>query len=668
MRNVVQSRVQGGHRENEHPTEDALQASNLTRYSVRHVRPYEVDGHDTPTPAPSSSAGRDRRTSAVSSALQIRSPAQTHTQTRAPYDTPIQPRRPAYNASSGPEFSRNPLVGEDSAYMKDPEGIYRFLAPSSTWSFCRRVLALLMQQSPGSDNPPDPFNYDGTAYRLRWKRISEDEDPDISNLPALDYALYFFNVVKFHLGQFSNIVDEESYLQNLDEFYVDTATKARSSRLWFAQYLLVLAFGKAFVGHASVGPSSSLPGVEYASRAMALLPDMSAVEGDGLFAIEVLCLASLYFQSIDMRIAAFQHIGQALRYCYVEGIHRHLPEGTVGSKLSQRCNTVWWTVYILDREFTALMGGPSTIPDEQITAVYPSQRDASLQAAAMTKQIKLSRLTARILTTVYSPGDDGGAFIENTQFILHALADLSTELNDLLASRFRDSLSQLPQMATRLILSYHHCIILTTRPLVMCVLQKYLSLSDTEKSIKMSLSPPVATLLHVCVDSAMNVIKQLQALREQDLLDSFLPFHLEDNFSSAFLCCIIDAIVPDMIPDQSWSTITHEILDTMISRGNISARLRKSELSQLQQLISPLTPSSISTSTATISGPPQTPGTAPDLTNTSTTADTSDPLHGDTSWDLDAVAGDFGLSTDDILDLADQFDMDSLAMPFSSCN
>ena len=92
-------------------------------------------------------------------------------------------------------------------------------------------------------------------------------------------------------------------------------------------------------------------------------------------------------------------IGQALRDCYVEGIHRHLPEGTVGSKLSQRCNTVWWTVYILDREFTALMGGPSTIPDEQITAVYPSQRDASLQAAAMTKQIKLSRLTARILTS-----------------------------------------------------------------------------------------------------------------------------------------------------------------------------------------------------------------------------------------------------------------------------
>lgn len=92
-------------------------------------------------------------------------------------------------------------------------------------------------------------------------------------------------------------------------------------------------------------------------------------------------------------------VGQALRMCYVEGIHRECPEEIHGAKLSQRCTNVWWSVYILDQEFSALMGAPSSIRDDDITVPLPSARDASMRAAALTLQIHLSRLTARILNS-----------------------------------------------------------------------------------------------------------------------------------------------------------------------------------------------------------------------------------------------------------------------------
>jgi hypothetical protein len=168
------------------------------------------------------------------------------------------------------------------------------------------VLALIGKHVPESNYLPDPWHLDGVAFKLHWASLRSDEVPDTTNLPPLDYALFLFNTVKFYFGHLFYIIDEPSYLQHLQELYRDPATKATSSRLWYAQYLLTLAFGKAFVVQSSSqeGPSGS----QYASRAMALLPDLSGIYCEPLDSIRALALAALYFQSIDMRVAAFQHV------------------------------------------------------------------------------------------------------------------------------------------------------------------------------------------------------------------------------------------------------------------------------------------------------------------------------------------------------------------------
>lgn len=79
-----------------------------------------------------------------------------------------------------------------------------------------------------------------------------------------------------------------------------------------------------------------------------------------------------------------------------------MPEAVVGVEHSRRCNTVWWIVYTLDRQLSSLIGAPSSVRDEDITVPLPLERDNSSIAAALTLQIKLSRLLATILTSASS--------------------------------------------------------------------------------------------------------------------------------------------------------------------------------------------------------------------------------------------------------------------------
>jgi hypothetical protein len=103
------------------------------------------------------------------------------------------------------------------------------------------------------------------------------------------------------------MIDEPAYLRELHEFYKNPAAKAASARPWYCQYLLVLAFGKAFLTQKNSGGAP--PGHQYASRAMALLPDLSgSIDDDPLACIQALSLGAVYLQSIDMRRAAFQHV------------------------------------------------------------------------------------------------------------------------------------------------------------------------------------------------------------------------------------------------------------------------------------------------------------------------------------------------------------------------
>ena len=99
-------------------------------------------------------------------------------------------------------------------------------------------------------------------------------------------------------------------------------------------------------------------------------PDLSGIDEDPLACIQALSLVSSIssvnrhekssFSTCESKPLSSKYlsdngitIGQALRGCIIEGIHRHVPEEICGPELSRRCRTIFWVVYMLNLEFSA---------------------------------------------------------------------------------------------------------------------------------------------------------------------------------------------------------------------------------------------------------------------------------------------------------------------------
>lgn len=142
---------------------------------------------------------------------------------------------------------------------------------------------------------------------MNWSRVNKEQQPDLTRLPSFDYALYLVNTVKFHLGSIFHIFDEDHFMRNLHEFYEEGSAKVGVDRLWYTQYLTLLAFGKSLLhSNRSSGPPQ---GTEFFCRAMAVLPEMGALHEEPILAAEVLCLIALYFHCLDMRQTAYSYVG-----------------------------------------------------------------------------------------------------------------------------------------------------------------------------------------------------------------------------------------------------------------------------------------------------------------------------------------------------------------------
>ncbi|OLN96028.1 hypothetical protein CCHL11_03248 [Colletotrichum chlorophyti] len=160
--------------------------------------------------------------------------------------------------------------------------------------------------------------------------------------------------------------------------------------------------------------------------------------------------------------------------------------------------------------------------------------------------------------------------------------------------------------------------------------------SDTRQSQTVSLTPPVASLLQSCVDSAQTVLRTLRVLGDEDLL--------------AFLLYLVRVISPSLLQDDTWCDNIKCVLDKMISKGSLVAPLRKLELSQLEHIMTAFTP---------VGEQPPTPSPS-----------TAHPQHHDhgsfldqmeePGWDIFDTSGMGGLSPQALLDLAERLDVEDL--------
>lgn len=157
----------------------------------------------------------------------------------------------------------------------------------------------------GERLPSENLLYEAEVYDLGWdgqRSLSPSPSLDPGALPSPDFAIYLINAVKFHCGQMFHIFDEEKFMEQFSQFHDSSADRSALYPLWYVHYLLILAFGKAFVVRTSKGRRP--PGADLFQQAMKLLPDITFLCAKPVESIEILCCAALYLQSLDHRSSA----------------------------------------------------------------------------------------------------------------------------------------------------------------------------------------------------------------------------------------------------------------------------------------------------------------------------------------------------------------------------
>lgn len=261
-----------------------------------------------------------------------------------------------------------------------------------------------------------------------------------------------------------------------------------------------------------------------------------------------------------------------MRVAISHGLHWDVQAQDVGEKSVHRCRRIWWTVYALDRRLSALSGTPISLRDEDITTLLSLENNDPTFFLG----VKISRLFGDVLYSVYSvDGKLAKRFYATVQSTLRAIAVLSDELSSYSAQCF----GEVSRSAAHLNLAYHQCIILTTRPFLFALLQRCLVNDKTPTSFKLTTS--AKGLVQICIDSAMQILTILSNLIQHDLIDAFLPFDLDSASSAAFVLLMAANIHPKLLPSRDWLDIAYNVFDTMTSRGNALAAIRRSEVEEL---------------------------------------------------------------------------------------
>lgn len=118
-----------------------------------------------------------------------------------------------------------------------------------------------------------------------------------------------------------------------------------------------------------------------------------------------------------------------MRVALGQGFHSDMPPEYLGEKAVERGRKIWWTVYVLDREMTCLMGQPQSIHDDDIRTRLPQTSMSPSRVAALDMHIRICRCIASVGRGIYGAnGRLHEKFLLSTKSVLASVAGLADEL------------------------------------------------------------------------------------------------------------------------------------------------------------------------------------------------------------------------------------------------
>ncbi|KAM0420771.1 hypothetical protein ACHAPT_011432 [Fusarium lateritium] len=417
-------------------------------------------------------------------------------------------------------------------------------------------------------------------------------------LPRLSYAEYLTNTVVMHFGSLYSLFEPEAFLRKLRTFYSERGRgRATDATLWHIQMLLVLAFGKSILSreHSEQGPS----GMTYFTHAIEAMPDARRLYEHPLLSIEILCLAALFMHATDLLQESYLTIGQALRMSVTKVMNKLFPEALQPPNVDYQ-RRLWWTVYCIDRKSAAMLGSPSLMRDDEISIPFPDTRGGDEAQNVFAIHARISSHLGKILdgtslkrplsghsssqmAVIYGIHDQNRNFLVEVKAILSRLAETSSVLQEHLGLDPQRLSESVNREAATLHLLLHQCVILTVRPVLFSLLKPLLSPDTPSSSNTQSSSSAFESMLRMCIDSAIHILKIMSLLKHQMMCDIFLPYDIDAVFSAAFALILVDIIRPANELLWDLPQVMH-LLEEYVSRHVVPAQAYRADLVQLLEL------------------------------------------------------------------------------------
>ncbi|KZL79737.1 fungal specific transcription factor domain-containing protein, partial [Colletotrichum incanum] len=500
---------------------------------------------------------------------------------------------------------------------------------SSSHTFGSRLQNLLEHPRLGRRDHIKPPSH-SVSYATTLK--PHDDGPP---LPSEDEARKLFDSMTFFIGYTQHHIDTREFSDRLAFFYSNLGDASQTQTPWYLEMLLVFAIGKLFSGSFDGEEKNGLPGSSMFAYVQSRLPSLSELYGLGKLGIEIHALAAVYLQNANRREEAYLYVSLLHhlefvvflilvdQFCAPAGDNARVPsqirdtsfaavgkgspepfvvDGVHARKVSDLSTEPPFPFFGalkfvepgMDRRLAAATGNPSSILDDVIEVDMPTDSPGFPPALPLRTNIKIARVTGRILSAIYGPGTHPEAtFVPNVQDIVQSLYWIAKEIPGELPPNSSDSPSMEGDVSLRtsayLHMMLYQAILLTIRP-VMLHVSKLIFDEESGSDLQLGASP-LGRLSRTCSEAARRLLGVLMSLRKRNILTTFGFFDLDAIFSAAFimiLTLIIDSSCEEsqkLAPKPGLSEAL-EILDYLVGRGNDFAFQRAREVRRMRDHLS----------------------------------------------------------------------------------
>ncbi|KAH7130011.1 hypothetical protein B0J13DRAFT_627143 [Dactylonectria estremocensis] len=294
----------------------------------------------------------------------------------------------------------------------------------------------------------------------------------------------------------------------------------------------------------------------YFSRACLLLGNPLDITRFTINDVTTLALMGFYLIEMNRRDAAYMCVSNAMHISIMHGTHR--------GWVDESGTRIFWTLYVLDRWLSCLMGRPPTIMDDAIRLPLPCDAPSMPSAAGLKAHVELSRISGHIVCNTYrvSPGEKWTGSVRHSEDAIRMLDQWQENLPPILQLS-ANGLSDDPACCL-LHMGCNQLLILTIRPVFFAAVKKTFAERLVTRQSSLN-SHPQLSHLRRCVIAAEHNIRLARHILALNHPRKLLQAGLHFIFNAAICLMLQDLIYIEDVTPKDPHARDHD-LDFVIAR------------------------------------------------------------------------------------------------------